>query len=59
MIQVAVVRRLAGAGDARKSVVAIDGLWGIGSRPVEVSECADTSGTVGAELKGDTFNGGA
>jgi hypothetical protein len=59
MIQVAVVRRSAGAGDARRSVAAIDGLWGIGSRPVEVSECANTSRTVGAELKGDTFNGGA
>ena len=59
MIQGAVVRRSAGAGDARKSVVAIDGLWGIGSRPVEVSECADTSRTGGMALKGDTFNGGA
>jgi len=59
MIQVAVVRCLAGAGDAQKSAVAIDGLWGIGSRPVEVSGCADTSGTAGAAFKGDAFNGGA
>jgi len=27
MIQVAVVRRSAGAGDAQKSAVAVDGLW--------------------------------
>ena len=59
MIQVDVERRSAGAGEARKGVVAVDGLWGIGSRPVEVSECADTGSTVGAAFNGDTFNGGA
>lgn len=59
MIQVDVERCSAGAGDVRKSVIAIDGLWGIGSRPVEVSECEDTSRTVGAAFKGSAFNGGA
>jgi hypothetical protein len=59
MIQVTVVRRWAGAGEARKSAVAVDRLWEIGSRPVEVSGCTDTGSTVAAALKGDAHNGGA